>query len=78
MLPGESISKYRNRTPVAEPVVAALEAAGPPVTESAAPMVVEDFVPSVETHPVQEVEYEETEEVAETQVPQEEVVATAP
>ncbi|MGA9564690.1 MAG: Rne/Rng family ribonuclease, partial [Candidatus Korobacteraceae bacterium] len=75
VLPGESISKYRNRTPAAEPVVAGASAA---VTESPAPTVIEDFVPSVETRPVQEVEYEDTEEVVETHAQQEEVVATAP
>ena len=77
VLPGESISKYRNRTPVVEPVVAAAEASVAP-TENAAPTVIEDFVPSVEAHPVREVEYEETEEVVEAQAQQEEVVATAP
>ncbi len=58
VLPGESISKYRNR-PQQPPVAAvvadeeqtmASEAAG-----SVAPMVpVEDFIPQVEVHPVQE------------------------
>ena len=75
VLPGESISKYRNLTPPAsEPAVAAPEASTG-TAESVAPTVVEDFVPPGEAQAVQEVDYEETEEVIATPREQQEISA---
>jgi Rne/Rng family ribonuclease len=75
VLPGESISKYRNLAPAGEPVVAETFAV---MAESVAPTVVEDFTPSADAHPVREVEYIETEEVIETPVERQEAVVAAP
>jgi ribonuclease G len=76
VLPGESISKYRNMpSPAAEPAVAAEESSTSTV-KTFTPMPVEDFRPAVEESPTQEEAYEETEESVET--PVEEAVFTGP
>ncbi|HZD31517.1 MAG TPA: Rne/Rng family ribonuclease [Candidatus Angelobacter sp.] len=61
VLPGESISKYRNLPQTPEPEVVA-EPRAAQVVEAPAATVVEDFVPVAEPAPEHEDVYEETEE----------------
>jgi ribonuclease G len=66
ILPGESISKYRNVAPTpTEPSVSA-EPASTAAAETFTPMPVEDFLPPMEAQSMPEEAYEETEEVVDT------------
>jgi len=75
VLPGESISKYRNlpQQPAAEVVVAAeeIETHSEPL-ETVAPLPVEDFTAPVEAQPVEEVAIAEAEEVIQPPAEQQE------
>ncbi len=68
VLPGESISKYRNLPPVAPVAEVTSEEASTVVAEGAVPTVVEDFVPQVEPVVEEQEEYEVFEGVVETAV----------
>jgi ribonuclease G len=76
VLPGESISKYRNLAPSApEPRVASEQAHVETAVHEAAPEA--EFVASVETPSTYEETYEEVEEVVETPIEKHEPVAAA-
>jgi ribonuclease G len=78
VLPGESISKYRNlpQQPAVEAVVVTEELQTPVETaEVTAAVPVEDFVAPVEAQPVEEAIFMATEEVVEPAVEQHEFVA---
>ena len=80
VLPGESISKYRNlpQQPAAEAVVAAEEPETASETaETVAAVPVEDFIAPAEAQPVEEVVFAATEEVVEPPVEHHEVDAAA-
>jgi ribonuclease G len=69
VLPGESISKYRNMTPPAAEADAMEQESAEAVSSApVAAMPVEDFRPPVEAEPEQEFEYEEVEESVEAPV----------
>jgi Rne/Rng family ribonuclease len=80
VLPGESISKYRNLPPqpAAETAVVAEEPeSDSEITESVAAVPVEDFIAPVEAPPTQEVVFAEIEEVVDTFAGQPEPAAIA-
>ena len=79
VLPGESISKYRNLTPPAAASDATDQESSEMDTSSApiAEAPVEDFQPPVEAQPQHEFEYEEVEESEETPEPEEAPVSSA-
>ena len=64
VLPGESISKYRNRTPPGAETN--LEEDRPEATDSVAAVPVEDFLPPTEGADAEDAAFQETEEVVES------------
>ena len=66
VLPGESISKYRNLSPEAPVAQVASEEASTVVAEAPLPTVVEDFVPQAQPVVEEQAEYEVFEGVVET------------
>ncbi len=77
VLPGESISKYRNLPQQSAPVVAAEEPErATESAESVSAVPIEDFVVPAEAQPVQEVVFTEAEEVIEPPAEPHEPVAT--